>query len=112
MYESPVKVWEDVSRICEEISKAKEEYVYSQIRAVVDVDKEELLKALRYDRQQYEKGFSDGMAARDAEIVRCKYCKWRHDDSNPQYLPCTDWYPPDNFFCAYGDKGEEGDSHE
>lgn len=38
------------------------------------------------------------------EVVRCKECKWRHDDSNTQYLPCTDWYPPDDFYCAYGER--------
>ena len=37
-------------------------------------------------------------------LVRCKECRWRHDDSNPQYLPCTDWYPQDDFFCAYGER--------
>lgn len=37
-------------------------------------------------------------------VVRCKDCKWRHDDSNIQYLPCTEWYPPDDFFCAYGER--------
>lgn len=103
MYESPVKVWEDVSRICEEISKAKEEYVYSQIRAVVDVDKEELLKALRYDRQQYEKGFSDGRAARDAEIVRCKDCKFKEGS-------CCDYsavYVRPNGYCQWGERGGE-----
>lgn len=40
------------------------------------------------------------------ELVRCRDCKWRHDDSNPEYLPCTDWYPQDNFFCAYGEREE------
>lgn len=34
----------------------------------VNVDKNELLKALQYDRGQYQKGYAD----RDAEIVRCK----------------------------------------
>ena len=29
----------------------------------VTVDKEELLKALKYDREQYEKGYRDGLSA-------------------------------------------------
>lgn len=28
----------------------------------INVDKDELIKALNYDRHQYEKGFSDGVA--------------------------------------------------
>ena len=109
MYEPPVKM---VERICEEITRAKEEYVYSQIRAVVDVDKEELLKALRHDRQQYEKGYSDGVAARDAEIVRCKECEHRDgiDGQCPVQStgdPFYDWEPDDNFFCADGDRRED-----
>ena len=39
----------------------------------VNVDRDELIKALRYDRDQYKKGYAD----RDEEIVRCKDCKWR-----------------------------------
>lgn len=116
MYESPVKVWEDVTRICEEITKAKEEYIFSQIRAVVDVDKEELLKALQYDRRQYEKGYSDGVAARDAEIVRCKDCKW-YDISYPYgtaipdayYCKVNDRYYDCGHYCAYGERSEDGE---
>ena len=44
------------------------------VKMVVNVDKEELLKALNYDRHQYEKGYADGRSARDSEIVRCKDC--------------------------------------
>lgn len=35
------------------------------------VDKEELIKALKYDRQQYEKGYQDGQNA--------KHGKWEYD---------------------------------
>lgn len=45
------------------------------VKMGVNVDKEELLKALAYDRHQYEQGYSDGRRARDDEIVRCKDCK-------------------------------------
>ena len=37
-------------------------------------------------------------------VVRCKDCKWRHDDSSTIYLPCMTWYPENNFFCAYGER--------
>ena len=50
------------------------------VKMGVNVDKEELLKALAYDRDQYEKGYSDGRWARDSEIVRCKNCKHLSSD--------------------------------
>ena len=83
----------------------------------VNVDKEELLKALQYDRGQYQKGYDD----RDAKIVRCKDCKHRPvkpDDYETGFdlefpdgkCPCQcddgyySWYPNDNWFCANGER--------
>lgn len=58
MYKSPIEV------ITEEM---KFFYDGDVVRAVqkhdIDVDKEELLKALKYDREQYEKGFKCGVMA-------------------------------------------------
>ena len=34
--------------------------IMAQVRMYVDVNKEELLKALDYDRKQYEAGYNDG----------------------------------------------------
>ena len=33
-------------------------------RVGIDVDKDELIKALKYDREQYERGYADGLAFR------------------------------------------------
>ena len=104
MYESPVNLWEDMTRICEEITKVRDEYVFSQIRDVVDVDKEELLKAIRYDRQQYEKGYSDGRAAKDEEIVRCKDCE--HYAGEGMYCACDIIVQFDHFYCYDGKRRE------
>ena len=38
----------------------------------LDVNMDELIKALNYDREQYSKGYRD----RDEEIIRCKDCKY------------------------------------
>ena len=46
----------------------------------INIDKEELLRALQYDRGQYEKGFADGIKARDEEYVRCKDCERNADN--------------------------------
>lgn len=61
MYESPL------SRIYEEIQTKIIEHEENQILQAVQncgitVDKEELTRALMYDRQQYEKGYADAKA--------------------------------------------------
>lgn len=58
MYESPIKM------IMAETEHMMEDEVFKAIqRCAVDVDKEELIKALKYDRDQYEKGYEDGLNA-------------------------------------------------
>lgn len=57
MYQSPIEIIHDNMRM--EI----EGEVYKAVQRVgVNVDKEELLKALQYDRGQYLKGYGDGYA--------------------------------------------------
>lgn len=69
MYESPIKVFQGnlEMQFDGEILKAVQ-------RADIIVDRDELIRALRYDREQYQKGFDD--ARKDAvPVVRCKDCK-------------------------------------
>ena len=62
MYESPINIFE--RNICNKLTKEKENLVVAAVQEVgVTVDKEELEKALRYDRQQYEKGYADAKQA-------------------------------------------------
>lgn len=61
-YISPIKV-DFIDEIVETIQKDQETAVMKRVKMVVDVDEEELLKALRYDRNQYEKGYEDGRKA-------------------------------------------------
>ena len=82
--------------------------IYKAVMNVgVNVDKEELIKALQYDREQYQKGYKD----RDDQIVRCKDCKWWHESethngygdcgqANGITLKSSDW------FCADGERKE------
>lgn len=55
MYESPIEIiYDDIKMHFEnEILNAIQHYD-------IQVDKDELIRALRYDRDQYEKGFKDG----------------------------------------------------
>ena len=61
-YESPIKIYEKITR----------EYEDNVINVIVSygitVDKEELLKALAYDRGQYEKGYNDAKVERIAKV--------------------------------------------
>ena len=55
MYESPINII--ISKLC---TNLESDCVKSVQRYGFDVDKEELAKALNYDRKQYEKGHTDG----------------------------------------------------
>ena len=60
MYNSPVTILEN---IIQQEMQEKEDKIFQEIKSqiAVDVDKDELLKALRYDRHQYEEGYEDGI---------------------------------------------------
>ena len=87
MYKSPIEVvlGELRTEIGNEIDKVIQE-------AGVFVDKEELNKALEYDRQQYEKGYEDGKAEKvygewiedDYGYFHCSECGYEHD--SPEYI--------------------------
>lgn len=79
MYNSPIKICTKLLRMTQD---------ETIVRAVQDVgifvDKDELIKALQYDRGQYDKGYADGQKdAKEAQNidpeslrpqVRCRYC--------------------------------------
>lgn len=94
MYQSPINL------IVDQMRTQMEDEIFKAVQNVgVYVDKDELLKALQYDRDQYQKGYND----RDAEIVRCENCKRR--------LTINCWcdymarHDP-NWFCAAGERDE------
>lgn len=108
-YESPIKI------ITQEMKTIFEEDVVTAIqRYGIDVDKQELERALFYDRMQYERGYADAKA----EIVRCKDCKhWgKHDDTEvpgeTDHVKACEyafWMVGENGYCVYGEWREEMD---
>lgn len=62
MYKSPIEVIYD--KAVHKILKDAEERMMCAVQQAVGykVDKDELIKALRYDRSQYEQGIRDGIA--------------------------------------------------
>lgn len=78
----------------------------------VNVDKEELLRALRYDRDQYEQGYTAGYFHREIEIIRCKDCKHLSDDRiAPDWKSICKKFgcgKSDNGFCDEGERRTNG----
>ena len=60
MYKSPVEL------ITKQMNAQIEDYVFNAIQeVVVNIDRDELLRALEYDRDQYERGYRDGKQANE-----------------------------------------------
>ena len=58
MYKSPVEL------ITKQMHTQIEDYTFNVIQEVVaNINKEELIRALQYDREQYEQGYRDGERA-------------------------------------------------
>ena len=105
MYESPISV--SITQLQQEISKQHEEQILKSIMMVgVEVDKEELIKALKYDRRQYEKGYADAKA----EIIRCEDCRRYNSPDEDNALGSCDinyhnWRAND--FCSFAERRED-----
>jgi hypothetical protein len=75
MYRSPVEAL--VTDIQHQIDKEMDEEIYKAVVSVgINVDKDELIRALAYDRHRYAKGHFDGVA-----------------DATPRWIPVTERLP-------------------
>lgn len=108
-YESPIQIIKDQLRL------EQENGVYKAVlNAGVVVDKDELLKALKYDRGQYEKGYRDGLTAANNGLVHCFDCVhctvMRNSAGGCSTLHCKKAYglpevdPAD--YCSHGKRRE------
>lgn len=71
MYKNPIEI------IYDDIQYHIEDGIIKAVQGVgINVDKEELIKALKYDRHQYEKGYADAKAER-------KIGKWVDTNGKP-----------------------------
>lgn len=113
MYESPLTL--AVKEMAEQTVKQLDEATFKAVYSVMPtVDKDELIRALRYDRGQYDKGYADGRRDAMDELVRCKDCKHCvltvDGEYNPEDIVC-DWWATDgvkaNDFCSYGERRGE-----
>ena len=96
MYESPIAIIEQ--KILNEQNKQLQNALMYEIRTnyQIDVDKDELIRALQYDREQYEKGYQDGKADMqkkgrwlinsDGYYPYCSQCKYEPKEMT-RYCP-------------------------
>ena len=107
-YESPIHLINDRMRI-----EVEGKIIKAIQKVGVYVDKDELLKALAYDRDQYLRGYVD----KDKELVRCKECvhfEYNHVE-NVDGVPiivaheiCRFWSggskTSENGYCSFGER--------
>lgn len=99
MYESPIKVFQG-----ELETQLEGEILKAVHRIDVTVDRDELIRALRYDREQYQKGFDD--ARKDAVVVtRCKDCARYQLGLN--WCGRTGFVQRDDDFCSHAKTKED-----
>ena len=90
MYEAPIELVtmqsDMMMNIQRKLAEEQDTYIMQSIEKVgVNVNKEELIKALAYDREQYVKGYADGMkefAERVKQlpsVTNCEY-EWTYLD--------------------------------
>lgn len=61
MYNSPIAIFSVAEEIVNQITEEKNRIIMESINKVgIDINKEELIRALSYDRNQYNKGYADG----------------------------------------------------
>ena len=100
MYKSPVEIIYGQMR-----TSVENDVVKAVMDVGINVDKDELIRALQYDRGQYEKGYQDAVHGKDlVELVRCKDCKWHNTDEDECWLSGldTDGYE----FCSWAERKE------
>lgn len=117
MYESPINI------IYRDIKTKFENEVLQAVQAVdINVNKSELIKALQYDRNQYEKGYADAQAERKKgeweekkvfnesfieqwQSARCSVCGLYHTTPYGYYFYHFNFCP----HCGADMRGDETD---
>lgn len=93
-WESPFKIYQsDIENVI------SDEMVKATFRVGITVDKEELLKALSYDRDQYSKGYAAGRRGRE-KVVRGRECIHNVANHVRDSLDTTD-YSGKDIVCAF-----------
>ena len=110
MYNSPIRTAVMHSDVLAKVNEDVDGLIISSVvHCGVSVDKEELLRALQYDRGQYDAGYRDGIAAAEKKLVRCKDCRYWDDDRRCNGIKngLVVEYTDEDDFCSYGERRSE-----
>lgn len=112
IYKSPIDL------ILSDMTFRMEDHICKAVQNVgVSVDKEEMIRALQYDRGQYQVGFEEGhidgynqAMSEMPDIVRCKDCKhfgrYYGESKNGVCNKLNIIERSEDWFCADGEKKE------
>lgn len=102
-YESPITRIEN--QLLSEMRKDEEDQFVCEVRQAIgyNIDKSELIKALNYDRDQYDKGYQDGKLAayRQAESEKRKGCWLINSDGYFPYCSICNNEPKNRIMTKY-----------
>lgn len=105
MYKSPIKA-NFAEPIYEQVQDAFDNAVFKAVQEMsIEVDKDELIKALQYDRDQYDKGYRDGRVRENVqgEWIESPYFSPLSDGTKIAYkcsVCFTHWDHKTNY-CPY-----------
>ena len=89
MYESPIKIIYGQMQ-----TQMKGDILKAVMRTDIQVDKDELIRALQYDREQYDRGFADVYMDAKQEGVHGRWIEYK------SFMKCSEcgshWYYTDN----------------
>lgn len=91
MWESPIELQFGINDMVSEFIKGQteqtEKYIVESVQSVgIKIDKYELIKALNYDRNQYEKGYEDGYSVGYCDACEGNWVYNKNPDENGRYL--------------------------
>lgn len=102
-YESPITRIQN--QLLEGMVKKEEDQFMLEVRQTIgyNIDKAELIKALNYDREQYERGYQDGKTAgyRQAESEKGKGCWLINSDGYYPYCSICKNEPQNRVMTKY-----------
>lgn len=104
MYKSPIDISFATQYINDVVTEEENAVVRAVVKCGINVDKDELVKALRYDRDQYIQGYTDARA----ELIHCKDCVGResheqYDGTRWNYCSLIRSVVKDDDFCSWAE---------
>lgn len=93
-YKSPIDI--KIEEAAQRIEQGMNDAIMQAVNLKIKVDKDELFRALQYDRGQYAQGYVDGLEDGKEAMTICG--KWIYDDEGYHCSEC--------FFHAYGNTAE------